>query len=467
MRRQTSEMPCQGKRRWSAPRLRRAFSLATSTLFAAVLLPSLALAETIRLTPSADGTLYESASNAESSGIGPALFVGRIFQSGGLLRRGLVQFDVASSLPEGAIIQETRLGMRLSRKAPDLGETTLALHRVLEPWGEGSSNAGGLGGLGADATPGDVTWTKSAFPGADWTQAGGSFVAEASDTLSINDLGDIVWESSAGLVADVQLWLDQPELDHGWAILGDETQLGTAVRLDSRENAVASVRPFLEISYSVPEPTMIALLSMGAASLTLFLKRSRSAALTIAAVVACMLATPAQAQPDFLPSIPESPYTVRFETIATGLNGASGGTQQYAPTDMVFSNDHSGRMFVTTRGGVIRVGTPSGGLLSTPYLNTVNAQTDILPDGYGLIATTFHLGVADPSSNGYKKFYTLDTEKRNAGPEDMPLSVTNRVTHQTVLYEYTANDPAANVFVGTKRQVFRLGVAWRARRARG
>ncbi len=458
MRRHLSEKPCQGKRPRNAPGLGQRFVLTATAISAALLMPSWALAETITLAPSADGTLYESASNAESSGIGPTLFVGRIFQSGGLLRRGLVQFDVANSLPAGAVIQEVRLGMRLSRKAPDLGETTLALHRVLEPWGEGTSNAGGLGGLGTDATPGDVTWTKSAFPGADWSQAGGSFVADASGTLNINDLGEIVWESSAGLVADVQLWIDQPELDHGWAILGDETQLGTAVRLDSRENAVASVRPYLEINYTVPEPTMFALLSIGAAGLTLLVKRSRNVAFGMAVVLTCLEASSALAQPDFLPSIQQSPYTVRFETVATGLNEVSGGTEQYAPTDMVFPSDGSGRMFVTTLGGVIRVGTPGGGLLTTPYLNTVNAQSDILVDGYGMIAMTFHPGFADPSSNGFKKFYTLETEKRNAGPSDMPLSVTNRVTHQTVLYEYTADDPAANVFSGSKRQVFRLGV---------
>jgi glucose/arabinose dehydrogenase len=419
---------------------------------------SSARAEEITLSAVADGTLYESALNTESSGIGPTLFVGRIFQSGGLLRRGLVRFELPGDLPAGAQIDAAELGMRLSRKAPDLEDTTLTLHRVLQAWGEGTSNAGGLGGLGVDATDGDVTWEKSVFPSTDWSQPGGSYIEEASASVTVNELGDIFWETSPGMVDDLNLWLAQPELNFGWLIRGDETLLGTAVRLDSRENAAAAARPSLQISYSVPEPGTFVTLVIGGLALALCKFRGRAAGLAAFVAVSFGAAGFAQAQGDFLPSIPLGPHTIRFEKVADGLNVEVAGVAQLAPTDMVFPNDGSGRMFVTTLGGLIRVGNLSTGMFDTPYLNTVNEDTSILIDGYGMTAMTFHPGFSDPSSVGYKKFYTLETEKRAAAPHDLPLNLTTRQTHQTVLYEYTANDPSANVFEGTKRQVFRAAV---------
>lgn len=246
-----------------------------------------ALADVAVLNASADGTLYESATNAESSGAGPTLFVGRIFQSGGLLRRGLVQFELPDSIPTGAVIESVELGMRLSRTAPDLEETTLTLHRVLQPWGEGASNAGGLGGLGVAATVGDVTWTKNIYPTTDWAQAGGSFVDTPSAAVSVNELGDFAWESSEGLVDDVQLWLSQPEFNHGWLIRGDEAQLGTAVRLDTRENANAAARPSLRITYSAPEPDALVLVTIGCLGLAL-IRRPRLAMLCGSALALCL-----------------------------------------------------------------------------------------------------------------------------------------------------------------------------------
>lgn len=415
-----------------------------------------ASAETITLPPLLDGTIYESVTNAESSGAGPTMFVGRIQQSGGFLRRGLIQFDLQGAIPAGQVVTGVELKMRLSRTAPDLTSTELSLHRATSPWGEGTSNAGALGGLGAEAMPGDATWLQGIYPDQPWNHAGGDFLAVASASVEVSELGDFTWQSSPELVDDVILWLAHPDENYGWFILGDEAQSGTAVRLDARENANIAARPELRITYEVPEPASVAIAGVGLMAL-MAVRHRRALAQSVCATVAILACcSTVQAQPDMLPSIPVGNRTVRLEQVADGLNGMVGDTLQYAPTDMVFAPDGSGRMFVVTLGGAIRVGTPQGGLMPEVFLDTFSEQTDILPDSFGMTAMTFHPDFANPGSPGYGKFYTLEPEKKTGGAATLPLSLTGRQKHQTALFEYTAVDPAANAFTGTKRQVFRI-----------
>jgi hypothetical protein len=39
------------------------------------------------------------------------------------------------------------------------------------------------------------------------------------------------------MVADVQSWLNNPAANFGWLVLGDESEIGTAKRFDTRESA--------------------------------------------------------------------------------------------------------------------------------------------------------------------------------------------------------------------------------------
>jgi hypothetical protein len=57
------------------------------------------------------------------------------------------------------------------------------------------------------------------------------------------------------MVSDLSAWLAQPDANHGWILLGDETITGTTRRFDSRESDSPGDRPTLTIWYSLdPSP---------------------------------------------------------------------------------------------------------------------------------------------------------------------------------------------------------------------
>ncbi len=106
------------------------------------------------LAPSLDNTLFESATGDRSSGVDPRGFTGAT--NGGAIRRYLVQFDVAGSIPPGSTIQNVFLNYTVVQMAPGGTSFGQDLHRMNTAWGEGLSNAGMSGG-GAPSTPGDAT----------------------------------------------------------------------------------------------------------------------------------------------------------------------------------------------------------------------------------------------------------------------------------------------------------------------
>ena len=55
------------------------------------------------------------------------------------------------------------------------------------------------------------------------------------------------------MASDVQGWLDDPAGNFGWELIGDESQIVTAKRFDSRENADPAVQPMLTIDYSLSD----------------------------------------------------------------------------------------------------------------------------------------------------------------------------------------------------------------------
>ena len=88
--------------------LRRAAVATVGGLFAFV--PA-ALAAVVTLAPSKDNTLYQNATGSLSNGAGQYFFVGRSdVIGGGVIHRGVIAFDVAASIPSGAVI--TRVGVR-------------------------------------------------------------------------------------------------------------------------------------------------------------------------------------------------------------------------------------------------------------------------------------------------------------------------------------------------------------------
>ena len=222
----------------------RAVSIALTLMVTA--LPT-ARAETVRIRPVKDNTLYESATGARSNGRGDYLFVGRTF--GPSLRRGLIAFDIAGNVPEGATIDAVRLRLRMSRTRA--GERTITLHRVLADWGEGSSDASGQEGRGDAAQPNDATWLHRFFNTVFWENAGGDYSEIESASQSVGGPGPYTW-SSPQLTADVQSMLDDPANNFGWILLGPEN-VQSAKRFNSRQHSTRSSQPRLIVDFT-PAP---------------------------------------------------------------------------------------------------------------------------------------------------------------------------------------------------------------------
>jgi glucose/arabinose dehydrogenase len=198
------------------------------------------------LEPAKDNTLFSESEN--SNGEGVYLFGGRIATNA--LRRALLAFD-ATQLPNGALVNSASLALNMN-KGGGGGQLAFVLHRALEDWGEGASNAGDPGGQGVPAEPGDATWTNRFFPNTPWTTPGGRFSASASATTLIEALGSYVW-TSATLAAEVQAWRDNPLINFGWILTGDET-VTSAKRFNSREDPTPSLRPKLTVNYVFAPP---------------------------------------------------------------------------------------------------------------------------------------------------------------------------------------------------------------------
>jgi len=205
----------------------------------------------VTIDASKDNTLYEDAAGATSNGAGENCFVGRTNQVTGSTRRGLVAFNLAGRIPPGATITSVTLTLSMSRTIS--GGQTVSLHRVSADWGEGTSNAGGNEGSGAPATTNDATWLHRFFSTTLWSSAGGDFSATPSASQTVSGIGIYTWGSTAGMVSDIQQWLNTPSSNFGWVIIGNESAGGTSKRFDSRENITAANRPKLTVTFSTTD----------------------------------------------------------------------------------------------------------------------------------------------------------------------------------------------------------------------
>ena len=231
----------------------------TSKLFLALILaallggaPSLAIAQLANINPSKDNTLYEydPAEGDVSNALGNHFFAGETGM--GELRRGVLAFDIAGNVPAGSTILGVTLSLNMSRTG-SATPRNVELHKLLADWGEGTSVAPGEEGDGAPATTNDATWRHRFFDTIFWTTEGGDFSGTASASQSVGPVGVYTWTSSQ-MRADVQSWLDDPASNFGWLVLGDESEISTAKRFDTRESAIP---PVLTMIYrpAGPRPT--------------------------------------------------------------------------------------------------------------------------------------------------------------------------------------------------------------------
>src|SRR6184192_1751763 len=214
--------------------------------------PGLASATIINIHPIKDNTLYEfdPAEGDRSNALGNHFFAGETAM--GQLRRGVLAFDIAGSVPAGSTITGVTLTLNMSR-TPSGTSRTVELHRLLADWGEGTSQASGGEGEGAPATTNDATWRHRFFDTIFWTTEGGDFSPTVSASQSVGAVGVYTW-SSPQMVADVQSWLDNPTTNFGWLVLGDESEIATAKRFDTRESASPPVLTILYRLAPTPRP---------------------------------------------------------------------------------------------------------------------------------------------------------------------------------------------------------------------
>ena len=213
--------------------------------------------ETVILEPSLDNTLYETAIdngaelNEVSNGVGSYIFAGRTAVDAGFtLRRAVLKFDLQGKLPANSELVSAELTVYQSKAAPGAAPVNMTLHRVLQGWGEGSTDPFGAEGQGLPAQPGDATWHHSVFPDQLWDTAGGKFNPTASAGDIIGTLQQYYsWTSTDALLADLSHWLDNPGQNFGWIIVGGEAGDLSARRFNSRHHEDAEKQPKLTLVY--------------------------------------------------------------------------------------------------------------------------------------------------------------------------------------------------------------------------
>lgn len=199
---------------------------------------------TVAIEADRDTTLIESPDGSLGNGAGPYLFSGRTNQSTDGVRRALLHFDVAAALPRGAAVEKAVLVLTVT--PGNVGERLYRLYPVLDDWGEGASTSGGGGG--APAEPGDATWIHTFHDDHFWPYNGGRFLGVPSAEAAF-DLPGVYRFESDELTRDVRYFAQLPGRNHGWILIGDETERQTVKAFASRENPDPAVRPVLEITY--------------------------------------------------------------------------------------------------------------------------------------------------------------------------------------------------------------------------
>ena len=253
-----------------------------STSILALLLACLASenlpGDTIVLHPVADTTLIEVAPDAS---LGGADFFNAGTAGNGNRNRALLQFSLTDSMPAGSIINDVTLSLDVVRQpSVDLQPAAFGVHRVFTSWGEGDKVPADPGspGQGAPATAGEATWLFRFFDSTPWAAPGGrpgvDFAPGVSSTTFVYGTGDpVVFESTAELAADAQLWLDQPAFNHGWMLMTEDESVRKSARaFASRENAGGG--PSLTVDFTpVPEPAPLAIWFLGLLMLAWVLRR--------------------------------------------------------------------------------------------------------------------------------------------------------------------------------------------------
>ena len=232
----------------------------------------------VTLNPIADTFISETYA---SNNFGTVLFFNSGTTQNHFDNRGLIQFDIAGAIPPGAKIKNAALTVEcVGSPPPDENPppARLNLQRALKSWGEGEqlspTNCTSCAGQGAIATTNEATWYfRHAFTSNTWTLPGGAvnadFVATASSGVTVytENESPYAMANTAQLVADLQLWLDNPTTNFGWFVVcQQEGTIFTARRIAAREDT--NNAPRLQIDYLIPP--VIEKIQKGAGQFTLW-----------------------------------------------------------------------------------------------------------------------------------------------------------------------------------------------------
>jgi hypothetical protein len=207
--------------------------------------PPRGLAATATLTVAEDTFINAGSPNANA---GANAWFDAGTDGNGDIRRGLLQFDVSSIPPRSTV---TSVSVQLTVvKVPGANpvDSTFDLFRLLANWGEGTKT----GNSGSTATAGEATWTARILGTANWTTPGAKKDAVATASASTPVTGEATYSwSGSGLVADVQLWVNNPSQNFGWLLASRAESSSHSVRgFASRESG--SSGGTLVVVYTAP-----------------------------------------------------------------------------------------------------------------------------------------------------------------------------------------------------------------------
>lgn len=203
----------------------------------------------IDLRPSADTSLF-SAFPENNFGAASNMVAGA--NGSGFPARALLRFDLAGQIPPGSVALSAILTLDVVI-VPGGGGTASVfdLRRVLADWGEG----GGTGNTGVPAAEGEAAWNSRFHPSPSWSVPGGAvgndFAAPASASRLIGGPGAYSFDSTPGLVADIEEWRRNPSGNFGWVLMSESESVAfTAKRFGTREDP--SHTPLLRVRFAFP-----------------------------------------------------------------------------------------------------------------------------------------------------------------------------------------------------------------------
>ena len=125
---------------------------------------------------------------------------------------------------------------------------------------------------------------------------------------------------------------------------------------------------------------------------------------------------------------------------------------------MVPVGDGSGRLVLNDLRGPLYL-TDETGRTPTVFMDLrtrdVGFDDSMFPNETGVVSVAFHPQFGEAGTAGFGKFYTAYSATSASGVADYLEDAAE--SHESVIREWTASDPSADVFSGSSREVFRIG----------